>query len=103
MQLSSGGPKTGFFQGLMPFIVVYKQTHRNACIFECVVLCAIHCLQMLVGCGTFYRNSTTTTNNNIHLMSGVHNTCDQWQSLSYTLSIASTFDSTPIAEGIDRT
>jgi len=24
-------------QGLMSFIVVYKQTHRNACIFECVM------------------------------------------------------------------
>ncbi len=37
----------------MPFIVVYKQTHCNACIFECVVLYAVHCLKMLVGCGTF--------------------------------------------------
>jgi len=37
MQLSSRGPNAGFFQGLMSFIVVYKQTHRNACIFECVM------------------------------------------------------------------
>jgi hypothetical protein len=33
--------------------VVFKQTHYNACIFECVMLCAIHSPQMLVGCGTF--------------------------------------------------
>jgi len=37
----------------MPFIVVYKQTHCNARIFECVVLSAIHYPQMFIRCGTF--------------------------------------------------
>jgi hypothetical protein len=49
-----------------------------------------------------WRNLAAFTNNNIHLMSGVHNTCDQWQSLSCALSITLTSNSTPITEGIDR-
>ncbi len=45
--------KDRLLPSLMPFIVICKQTHYNACIFECVVFCAIHYLQMLIGCGTF--------------------------------------------------
>jgi hypothetical protein len=51
----------------------------------------------------FWRSSAAFANNNIHLMLGVHNTCNQWQSLSCALSITSTFNSTPITKGIDRT
>ncbi len=49
-QPASRGPMTSFFQGLCPFLIVFKQTFGLASFFECRTYTSIDCMQIFKRC-----------------------------------------------------